>query len=153
MCILIFAAKELSFEQRMGHDIQVLYDDSKNVSENSGPGKIFPGGLSCIFHGVVVPALFTCIKKGSITSDILTAAFKRLDDLKFTAAHQTSNLSPYSKHMTPVSKSHSYDISTSPLIDGSFVLDCLMAHTNGKLVIRRSRMVVTKLSGIEKKIS
>ena len=66
----------------MGHDIQVLYDDSKNVSENSGPGKIFPGGLFCIFHGVVVPALFTCIKKGSITSDILTAAFKRLDDLK-----------------------------------------------------------------------
>ena len=65
----------------MGSDIRVPFDDTKTVRENSGPEKRFPGGPTCMFRGVSVPALVTCSPKGSITSDILTAAFKRLDDL------------------------------------------------------------------------
>ena len=82
MCIIIFAGEELTFEQRMGHDIRVEYDKTMNVTQNSGQGKTFPGAPTCTFRGKTIPALVTCSKKGSITSEILTAAFKRLDDLR-----------------------------------------------------------------------
>ena len=36
MCIIIFAAEELTFEQRMGSDIRVPFDGSKIIKENSG---------------------------------------------------------------------------------------------------------------------
>ena len=64
MYIITFAAEELTFEQRMGSDIRVTYDDSKTIKENSGgEGKRFPGGPSCMFRGVEIPALVTCTKK------------------------------------------------------------------------------------------
>ena len=81
MAIIIFAAEELTFEQRMGHDIRIPFDDDLTITENSGPGNIFPGGHSCLFRGKLIPALITSSSKGSITSAILVAAFKRLDDL------------------------------------------------------------------------
>ena len=91
MCIIIFSAEELTFEQRTDSDIRVPFDDAKTIKENSGGiGKRFPGGPSCMFRGVLVPALVTCTSKGSITSDILTAAFKRLDALG--VYQRTSNL-------------------------------------------------------------
>ena len=46
MCIIIFAAEELSFEQRMGSDICIPFDNTKNIRENFGPGKRFSGGPS-----------------------------------------------------------------------------------------------------------
>ena len=55
MAIIIFAAEELTFEQRMGHDIRVLFDDELTIDENSGPGKTFPGGPSCNFRGYRSP--------------------------------------------------------------------------------------------------
>ena len=81
MAIIIFAGEELSFEQRMGHDIRVPFDTTKSVTENSGPGKTFPGAPTCSFRGKTIPALIACSKKGSITSDILKCAFERLDQL------------------------------------------------------------------------
>jgi len=81
MAIVIFATKELSFIQRMGHDIMVDYDNTVSVTENSGVGKSFPGGPTCLFRGKEIPALITCSPKGSISSSILRTAFERLDDL------------------------------------------------------------------------
>ena len=80
MAIIIFAGEELSFEQRMGHDIRVPFDTSKSVTKNSGPGKLFPGAPICIFRGG--KSCSRCVlKKGSITSGILRRAFERLDEL------------------------------------------------------------------------
>ena len=93
MAIIIFAAEELTFEQRMGHDIRIPYDNNGSVSENSGPGKVFPGGPCCLFRGKMIPALITCSKKGSITSDILKAAFERLDELGIY--ERTASLTPF----------------------------------------------------------
>ena len=93
MCIMIFAAEELTFEQRMGSDIRVPFDNTKTVRENSGPGKRFPGGPTCMFRGVSVPTLVTCSPKGSITSGILTAAFERLDELG--VYKRTTTLTPF----------------------------------------------------------
>ena len=81
MCIIIFAAKELSYGQWMGHDIRADYNQEGSVRDNSGPGKAFPGAPTCQFRGRDVPALIACSPKGSITSDILKQALKRLDDL------------------------------------------------------------------------
>ena len=81
MAIIIFAGEELTFEHRMGHDIRIPYDNNGSVSKNSGAGKVFPGRPCCTFRGKQIPALVTCSKKGSITSDILKAAFERLDEL------------------------------------------------------------------------
>ena len=81
MVIIIFAAEELSFEQMMGHDILVLYVESKSVEDNSGEGKTFPGGPTCIFREKETPALVTCSSKVSITSEILRATFEKLDNI------------------------------------------------------------------------
>ena len=81
MAIVIFAATELSFVQRMGYDLRAEYNKDGTVSENSGPNKSFPDGPTCTLRGKQIPALVTCSPKGGITSEILTESFKRLDDL------------------------------------------------------------------------
>jgi hypothetical protein len=82
MCIVIFAAEELTYDQRMGHDIRTVYNEEGSTRDNTGPGKSFPGGPVCHFRGKDIPALITCSPKGSITSTILKKAFERLDNLK-----------------------------------------------------------------------
>jgi len=64
----------------MGYDICVPYDKHESVSENSGAGKLFTCGPYCAFRDKLIPALVTCSKKGSITSDILKSTFERLDE-------------------------------------------------------------------------
>ena len=66
----------------MGHDITVPFDPSKSITDNSGPGKTFPGSPKCIFRGKEIPALVACSKNGSITSDILRQVFQKLDELE-----------------------------------------------------------------------
>jgi hypothetical protein len=73
MHIVIFAAKELSYEQWMGHDIWTEFHGERSFGENSGP--------TCYLGGNDVPALITCSPKGSITSEILREAFQLLDSL------------------------------------------------------------------------
>ena len=76
MCIVIFAAEELTFAQRMGYDIRAPYDDSKSITENSGRGKAFPGAPTCLFRGKQIPDLIAVSPKGSITSEILNVRLK-----------------------------------------------------------------------------
>ena len=57
MAIMIFTGEELSFEQRMGHDIRVNFDENKTITDNSGPGKTFPGGPTCLFRGKTMYSL------------------------------------------------------------------------------------------------
>ena len=93
MAIITFAAEELTFEQRLGSDIRVSFDEDSTIEANSGEGKRFPGGPSCIFRGKTIPALITCSPKGSITSDILKSAFQRLDEMSIY--QRTSTLRPF----------------------------------------------------------
>jgi hypothetical protein len=94
MCIIIFAAEELTFEQRMGHDIRAPFHGTESLRENTGPGKRFPGAPKCMFRGKEVEALIACSPKGSITSEILKQAFERLD--KLGIYERTPNLIPFS---------------------------------------------------------
>jgi len=83
MCIIIFTGKEIDINTRLGfdHRADVPFDKTKTHREQKGPGKAFPGAPTCTFRGKEVPALVTCTPTGSINSDILMKAFKRLDDL------------------------------------------------------------------------
>ena len=52
MCVLIFAAQELTLEQRFGIDMKALRAvnlESGGIMDNLGPGKAFPGGPTCNF--------------------------------------------------------------------------------------------------------
>jgi hypothetical protein len=84
MCIVIFAGKELTYEQQMGHDTWAGFDGEEGsiVKDNSGPGKAFLGARTCHFCGKDVPAVvLACSPKGSITSNILREDFQYLDGL------------------------------------------------------------------------
>ena len=52
------------------------------VQENSGPGKMFPGGPTCVFNGKEVPCMVRYSKGGGMTTTILTDMFKTFEELK-----------------------------------------------------------------------
>ena len=102
----------------------------------------------------LVPALMTCTSKGSITSDILTAAFKRLDDLG--VYQRTNDFKPFAlldAHDSRLQIPFLRYINTLP----HRWIFCIglpnSTHTNGKLGIPKNKMAVIKLSGTEKKQS
>lgn len=48
---------------------------------NSGPGRRFPGPISCEFNGITIPSLVFASKGGGVNEDILVASLKHLDNL------------------------------------------------------------------------
>ncbi|CAJ1967698.1 unnamed protein product [Cylindrotheca closterium] len=83
MCIVIIAGKELACEDYIGFDHQsdVMYDGTKTLEENYGPGKVLPGLPVCVFRGKEVPGMVAVSPKGSMTSEILKKALETLDEL------------------------------------------------------------------------
>jgi hypothetical protein len=67
MYVVIFAAEELTYDQRMGHDIQAELYGKQSIRENSGAGKAFPVAPTCHFCGKDVPALL--ISKTEMTTN------------------------------------------------------------------------------------
>jgi hypothetical protein len=43
---------------------------------------MFPFGPTCKFNGIEVPTFVTCSKNGSITSQLLTSMFRKMDKLE-----------------------------------------------------------------------
>ncbi|CAJ1938512.1 unnamed protein product [Cylindrotheca closterium] len=83
MCIVIITGKELACEDYIGFDHQsdVMYDGTKTLQENYGPGKVLPGLPVCVFRGKEVPGMVAVSPKGSMTSEILKKALETLDEL------------------------------------------------------------------------
>lgn len=83
MCIVIFAGKEIGVADALGfdHRADIPYDTNSTLEDNAGPGKALPGLPTCTFRGKEVPALLAVTPKGSMTSEILMSALKKLDDL------------------------------------------------------------------------
>jgi hypothetical protein len=67
MCIVIFAGKELTYKQWMGHDIWAGFNRDSSIRDNIGPERAFPGAPTCHFCGKDLPALIACSPKVSIT--------------------------------------------------------------------------------------
>ena len=86
MCVLIIAGKRAKAMTELGIDPLVemigLETDEDFLKNNSGEGKMFPGGPTCMVKGTRVPCFIRWTPKGSITSEILRDALATLDHLK-----------------------------------------------------------------------
>jgi hypothetical protein len=49
---------------------------------SNGVDRMFPFGPTCTFNGIEVPTFVTCIKNGSITSQLLTSMLRKMDQLE-----------------------------------------------------------------------
>ena len=85
MCICIFSGLNKLPLVEMGMDIfaETVGDVLKPVffSKNMGPGKLYPGGSTCIFKGKEVPCLCRWTAKGGVDRSILKDIVKTLDDI------------------------------------------------------------------------
>ena len=114
-----------------------------------------------MFRGVLVPALVICSSKGSITSDILTVAFKRLDDLRIYRrnpnlkplalfdAHDSRLQAPFLRHINSTSNrwvfciglpngTHKWQVGDSQEQNGSYKVEWYREKT--KVVLYKIRM-------------
>jgi len=80
--VIIIKTKELSPSEILGIDLFSTYDQTKSMSENSGPGKFFLGGPVCRFHGKDVKCLVFQSESGGINSEMLEKCFKYMDSIK-----------------------------------------------------------------------
>ena len=65
-----------------------LFDMDKSdifrfFQSNYGKHKLYPGGPSCTFYGIEIPAFITFTEHGGIDGRILTEIFEQLDALAF----------------------------------------------------------------------
>jgi hypothetical protein len=95
MCAIIIAASILKVTDATGFN--PLSEDAQNVcgeemkalqeeinamkdEHSNGADRMFPFGPTCTFNGVEVPTFVTCSKNGSITSQLLTSMFAKMDE-------------------------------------------------------------------------
>ena len=85
MCILIIAGKKHDALTEMGINSSAEMigkeGDADFFENNSGHGKLYPGGPTCTVRGIEVPCFIRWSEKGSITSAILKEALAELDHL------------------------------------------------------------------------
>lgn len=65
-----------SFQEDIANSNFEIFED------NYGPGKLFPGGPTCMFEGEEISTMIRYSEKGGITSDILTDILRTIDTLK-----------------------------------------------------------------------
>jgi hypothetical protein len=97
MCAIIIAGSKLKVtyvtrfkplpkdsENVSSDDMKVLEDEIEQMKDehSNGVDHMFPFGQTCIFNGNEVPTFVTCIKNGSITSQLLTNMLSKMDDLE-----------------------------------------------------------------------
>jgi len=72
LCLVILAGvrEELSVETGIDPIAITMGDvtDDDFFDKNFGPGKLYPGGPTCVFKGVEIPCMVRWSPKGSITS-------------------------------------------------------------------------------------
>ena len=93
MCVVIISGKrqdalvESGIEWNELNNIENI-DSMEDLDElqffisNFGKNNLFPGGPTCNYKGIEVPAYITFSESGGISATILTNIFRRLDDLK-----------------------------------------------------------------------
>ena len=98
MCVVIFAGLRNVPLHATGMD--QFADVEGNAAEedffdkNSGPGKLYPGGPTCLFKGVEVPCMCRWTPKGSIDGSILLDILRTIDLLGVYKAEREEGLKP-----------------------------------------------------------
>jgi hypothetical protein len=91
MCAIIVSGKSLKPEVVTGIDVfsEKIGDESDFdfTEKNSGPGKRYPYGPTCLFNGKDVPCIICNSESGSVTSELLVEFLKKMDDLDLFPRH------------------------------------------------------------------
>ena len=99
MAVVIFQGEELQAGWAMGIDVfaevQASVDDTQFVRENSGKGKHFPFGPTCVVRGIEVPCMCVATPSGGITGKVLTNILRTLDQLGVTQRDASTGLKPH----------------------------------------------------------
>jgi hypothetical protein len=86
MCAIIVEGKTIKPEVVTGLDVfATKIGDEKDpafIANNTGSGKMYPYGPSCVFKGKEVPCMVCNTESGSITSDLLVTFLQKLDELE-----------------------------------------------------------------------
>jgi hypothetical protein len=84
MCVIIVAGKTIrpkiitdldAFATKIGKDF-----DPDFTTDNSGPGKIYPNGPTCVFKGKEVPCMVYNTENNSITSGLLVRFLQHMEE-------------------------------------------------------------------------
>ena len=98
MCVVIFEGKNNVPLYETGMDVFVKVNgvatDDDFFKNNSGPGKMYPGGPTCHYKGKDVPCLVRFRPKGSIDGSILLDIIKTLDGLSFFEHDHSEGIKP-----------------------------------------------------------
>jgi hypothetical protein len=85
MCAIVVSGKTMKPEVITGLDVFATKNgeetDPDFIYNNTGPGKIYPNGPTCLFNGKEVPCMVSNTENGSITSELLVSFLKHMDDL------------------------------------------------------------------------
>ena len=87
LCVILITGKEDNFLVRTGivddDEVEVIGtpDDPDFVLKNTGKGKKFPGGPSCMYKGKEIPAFVEFSESGGMTGKMFVNVLKHLDEL------------------------------------------------------------------------
>jgi hypothetical protein len=94
MCTIIFAAKTMQEQWRLGFDPFAEWVGEENdIHLNIGEGKVYPMGPNCSFNGKNVPCFCCCSESGSITGTLLVQMLQAIDSCQ--VFDRTTGLSPF----------------------------------------------------------
>ena len=105
MCVIIIEGKERNVFVESGVDPfhplnESFQGDIANsnidvLEDNYSPGRLFPGGPTCIFEGKEIPVMVRYSEKGGINADILTDILRTLDTLKVFHHYRENGIVPF----------------------------------------------------------
>ena len=85
MCAVIISGKTIHPEAITGLDLFATQIDDESdpdyITNNTGPGKIYPNGPTCVYKGKEVPCMVCNTENGSITSELLVRFLQHMDEL------------------------------------------------------------------------
>jgi len=97
LCLIIIAGVREKLSVETGIDPIAIttgdVTDEDFFDKNFGPGKLYPGGPTCVFKGKEIPCMVRWSPKGSITSPILAEALAHIDN--FNVMERRNGLYPF----------------------------------------------------------
>jgi len=94
MCAIIFAAKALQEQWKLGFDpFAKCIGGENDIHLNIGEGKVYPQGPNCTFNGKNVPCFCCSSESGSITGELLIQMLQSMDALQLF--DRSTGLNPF----------------------------------------------------------
>ena len=105
LCVVIISGKKGDIPVSTGVDWNAVEDElNSNIEEgdeirflnnNTGSGKMFPGGPICNFKGKDIPSFVTFTENGGMDGHVLTQVFQHLDAYEIFKEERENGLVPF----------------------------------------------------------